>query len=98
MIAILLDNTKHANLCIIEIPEEEREKGTENGLDKIMAKSIPNLKRMKQIIQGLEAQSVPNKMNPNRSKLRHIKIKMAKIRERILKAARERESVIREPQ
>lgn len=86
------------NLCIIEIPEEETEKGTENVFDKIMAKSIPNLKIMKQIIQGLGAQSVPNKMNLNRFKPRHIKIKMAKIRERILKAARERESVIREPQ
>lgn len=39
------------NLCIIEIPEEETEKGTENVFDKIMAKSIPNLKRMKQIIR-----------------------------------------------
>ena len=95
MTAILLDNTKHANLCIIEIPEEEREKGTENVLDKIMAKSIPNLKRMKQIIQGLEAQSVPNKMNPNRSTAWYI-IKMAKVKDkqRILKAAREKQRVI----
>ena len=67
------------NLCVIEIPEEEAEKGTENVFDKIMAKSIPNLKRMKQIIQGLGAQSVPNKMNLNRFKPRHIKLKWQKL-------------------
>ena len=41
--------------------------------------------------QVQEAQRVPNKMNPNRPTLRYTIIKMAKVKERILK------SYIREP-
>ena len=41
----LRDNTKLANLHIIGIPEwEEKEKGTENIFEKIMAENFPNLK------------------------------------------------------
>ena len=72
------------NLCIIEIPEEEAEKGTENVFDKIMAKSIPNLKRMKQIIQGLGAQSVPNKIIPSRPAPRYIIMKVSKMKRYII--------------
>ena len=39
------------------------------------------------------AQRVPNKINPNRPTPRHIIIKMAKVKERILKAAREKQRV-----
>ena len=45
-------------------------------------------------IQVQEAQRVPNKINSNRHKPRHIIIKMAKVKESILKAAREKQSVI----
>ena len=57
-----------------------------------MAENFPNLK-METDIQVHEAQRVPNKMNPNRRIPRHIIIKMAKIKgkERILKAAREKQ-------
>ena len=42
----LWDNIKCANLHIIGIPEgEEREKGTENVFEEIMAKNFPNLKK-----------------------------------------------------
>jgi len=42
-----------------------------------------------------EAQRAPNKLNPNRPISRHIIIKMAKVnaKERILKAAREKQNV-----
>ena len=43
-------------------------------------------------MQVQEAQRVPNKINPNRPTPRHIIIKMAKVKERILKAAREKQS------
>lgn len=39
----LWDNIKHANLCIIEIPE--REKGIKSVLEEIMAEKFPNLKK-----------------------------------------------------
>ena len=59
-----------------------------------MAEKFPNLKKVLDI-QVQEAQTVPNKMNSNRPTPRYIIIKMVKVKERILKAAREK--VIREP-
>ena len=52
-----------------------------------MAQNFPNLKKETDI-QIQEAQMTPNRMNPNRSTLRHIIIKMAKVKdkERILKS------------
>lgn len=62
-----------------------------------MAEKIPNIK--KEIhIQLQEAQKFPNKMNANRLTPKHIIIKTAKVKdkERIPKAAREEELIIRE--
>ena len=58
-----------------------------------MSENFPNLKEMDIKIQ--EAQRAPNKLNPNRPTPRHIIIKMAKVKhkERILKAAREKQGV-----
>ena len=58
-----------------------------------MAENFPNLKHTDIKIQ--EAQRAPNKLNPNRPTPRHIIIKMAKVKdkERILKAAREKQSI-----
>ena len=44
-------------------------------------------------IQIQEAQRAPNKLYPNRTIPRHIIINMAKVKERILKAARETKSI-----
>uniref|UniRef100_A0A4X1SWS6 L1 transposable element RRM domain-containing protein n=1 Tax=Sus scrofa TaxID=9823 RepID=A0A4X1SWS6_PIG len=67
--------------------------GIENILEEIMSENFPNLKETDIKIQ--EAQRAPNKLNPNRPTPRHIIIKMAKVKnkERILKAAREKQSV-----
>ena len=87
------DNIKCAKLCIIVVPEgEEREKGIENVFEEIIAENFPNLKKETDI-RVQEAKRIPNKMNPNRPTARHI-IKMAKVKERILKAAREKQRVI----
>ena len=90
----LWDNIKQANLCIIWIPEgEEKEKGIKNIFEEIMSENVPNLKETDIKIQ--DAQRAPNKLNPNRTTLRHLAIKMAKVKdkERILKAAREKQSI-----
>ena len=88
----LWDDIKWANPCIIGIPGgEEKEKGLENIFEKIMSENFPNLKQTDIKLQ--EAQRAPNKLNPNRPTPRHIIIKMAKVKERILKAARETQSV-----
>ena len=57
-----------------------------------MKENFPNL--VKEIeIQVQEAQRVPNKMDPKRTTIRHIIIKMPKFKDkgRILKAAKEKE-------
>uniref|UniRef100_A0A8D1Y5E5 L1 transposable element RRM domain-containing protein n=1 Tax=Sus scrofa TaxID=9823 RepID=A0A8D1Y5E5_PIG len=90
----LWDNIKRANLRIIGIPEGvEKDKGMENIFEEIIAGNFPNLKDTGFKIQ--EAQRAPNKLNPNRPTPRHIIIKMAKVsdKERILKAAREKQNV-----
>ena len=56
--------------------------------------NFPNLMREK-VTQIQESQRVPNKRNPKRPTARHIIIKMAKLqnKDRILKAAREKQEV-----
>ena len=65
--------------------------GIENIFEEIMAENFPNLKDTDIKIQ--EAQRAPNKLNENKPTLRHIIIKRAKVKdkERILKAAREKQ-------
>ena len=89
------DNMKRNNNLIIGIPVgEEEEQGIENLFEKVMMESFPNLRREK-FTQIQETQRVPSKRNPKRPTERHIIIKMAKfqVKERILKAAREKQEV-----
>ena len=61
-----------------------------------MKENFPKL--VKEIdIQVQEAQRVPNKLDPKRATPRHIIIKMPEVKdkERILKAAREKQSYLR---
>ena len=60
---------------------EEREKKVKNVLDEITAENFPNLKKETDI-QVQEAQTVPNKINPNRHTPRYIIIKTAKVKDR----------------
>ena len=69
-----------------------KEQEIENLFENIMTENYPTL--MKEIeIQVQDAQRVPNKMNPKRHIPRHIIIKMpkAKVKERMLKAVREKQ-------
>ena len=70
---------------------EERGKVIENVFEEIMAENFPNLKKETDM-KVQEVQRVPKKINPNRPTLRHIIVKMAKVKdkERILKAAGEK--------
>ena len=74
----------------------ERAKGTEKIFQEIIAKNFPNMGK-KPLTQIQEAQRVPYKINPRRNTLRHILIKLTKIKdkdkENILKAAREKKQV-----
>ena len=93
------DNMKCNNIHIIGIPEgEEEEQGIENLFEKVMMENFPNLMSEK-VTQIQESQRVPIKRNSKRSTSRHIINKMAKFqdKERILKAAREKQEHTREP-
>ena len=91
----LWDNLKCTNIHIMGLLKgEEREQEMGNLFERIMTENFPNL--VKEVdTQVQEAQRVPNKMNPKKPTPRHIIIKMQKVKdkERILKAAREKQLV-----
>ena len=66
----------------MKVPEEEKkEQEIENIFEKIMTENFPNL--VKEInIQVQEAQIVSNKIKPKRLTLRHIIIKMQKVKDK----------------
>ena len=73
------------------MPEgEEEDQEIENLFEQIMKENFPNLAKQ---IHFQEAQRVPNKLDPKRNTPRHIIIKLPKIKDRILKAARAKERV-----
>ena len=94
-VSSLWDNFKHSNIHIKARAEgEKKEQEIGNLFEKIMKENFPNL--VEEIdMQVQEAQRVPNKMDAKRPTPRHIIIKMPKVKdkERILKAAREKQLV-----
>ena len=92
----LQDIFKHSNIRIIGVPEgEEEEQQIENLFEQIMKENFPNLAKEIDFQEVQEAQRVPKKLDPRRNTPRHIKITLPKIKdkERILKAAKEKETV-----
>ena len=88
----LWDNIKCNNIHIIGVPEgEEREKGPEKIFEEIIVENFPNMGK-EIATQVQEAQRVPYRINPRRNTLRHIVIKLEKIKdkEKLLKAARKK--------
>ena len=67
----------------------------ENLFEKIMKENFPNLAKEIDFQEVQEAQRVPKKLDPRKHTPRHIIITLAKIKdkERVLKAAREKETV-----
>ena len=89
----LWDNIKHTNIQTIGVPEEEEEKKWyEKIFEEIIVENFPKME--KEIVnQVQEAKRVPLRINPRRNMPRHILIKLLKTKhkERILKAAREKQ-------
>ena len=91
----LQDILKRSNIRIIGVPEgEEEEQKIENLFEQIMKENYSNLAKEIDFQEVQEAQRIPKKLDPKRNTPRHI-IKLSKIKdkERILKAAREKETV-----
>ena len=78
------------------MPEgEEEEQEIENLFEQIMKENFPSLAKEIDFQEVQEAQRVPNKLDPRRNTPRTIIITLPKIKnkERILEAAREKETV-----
>ena len=92
----LWNNFKCSNILIIGVPEgEEAGEEIENLLEKIMKENFSNLVKETDFQEVQEAQRVPKKLDPRRNTPRHIIVKLPKIKnkEKILIAAREKETV-----
>jgi len=95
----LWENIKHTNIQTIGFPEEEeKKKGYEKIFEEIIVENFPDME--KEIFdQVQEAGRVPYMVNPRRNTPRNtpthilIKLTMTKHKERILKAAREKQEV-----
>ena len=89
------DHIKWTNIQIIGVPEEEQKKQAyEKIFEEIIVENFPNLG--KEIVnQVQEAHRFQYRIKPKRNMPRHILIKWTKIKhkERILKAAREKQQV-----
>ena len=83
---------QHSNYSVQE--EEEKNKGYGKFLKEIIVENFPNMEK-ERVIQVQEAQRVPYRINPMRNTPRHILIKLTKTKhkERILKAAKEKQQV-----
>ena len=77
------------------MPEEEEEQEIENLFENIMKKNFPNLAKEIDFQEVQEAQRVQKKLDPRNHTPRNIIITLPKIKykERILEAAREKETV-----
>ena len=92
----LWDNFKRSNIRIIRVPEgDEEEQEMENLFEQIMKENFPNQAKERDFQEVQEAQRVPKKLDPRRNTPRQIILKLLKVKdkERILKAAREKETV-----
>ena len=81
----------HANICLTGILEEERETRPEKIFEEIIAEDFSNIGK-EVVNQVQEVQRVSCRINPRRTTLRHIVIKLTKIKDKdkILKATREK--------
>ena len=89
------DKVKSTNIRIIGVPEEEeKKKGTEKIFEEIIVENFLNMGN-EIVNQVQEAQRVAYRINQRRNMPRHILIKLSNIKykEKILKAAREKQQI-----
>ena len=87
----LWDNITCTNIQSTEFPED-KVKASEKIVQETIVESFPNI-RKRIVNQPQEVQRGPYKVNPRGNMLRHILIKLSKIKykEKILKAARKKQ-------
>ena len=87
---------KRSNIRIIGVPEgEKEEQKIENLFEQIMKENFPSRAKEIDFQEVQEAQRVPKKLDPRRNTPSHIIIALSKLKqkERILEAAREKDTV-----
>ena len=91
----LQDIFKHSNIRIIGVPEGEEDQEIENIFEQIMKENFPNLEKEIDFQEVQQAQRIPKKLDPRRNTPRHTIITLPKIKdkERILEAARDKDTV-----
>ena len=92
----LWDSFKHSNIRITGVPEgEEEQQEIEYLFEQIMKENFPSLAKEIDFQEVQEAHRVPKKLDPKRNTPKDTIITLAKIKdkERILKAAREKDTV-----
>ena len=92
----LQDILKCSNIQITGVPEgEEGQHKIENLFEQIMKENFPNLAKEIDFQEVQEAQRVPKNLDPRRNTPRHIIVTLPKVKqkERILEAAREKDTV-----
>ena len=91
----LQDIFQRSNIQIIGVPEEEEEQQIQNLFEQIIKENLPHLAKEIDFQEVQEVQEVPKKLDPRRNTPQHIIITLPKItqKERILEAAREKETV-----
>ena len=89
------DIFKHSNIRITGVPEGEEEQEIENLFEQIMKENFPNMAKEVDFQEVQEALRVPKKLDPRMNTPRHIIITLPKVKdkERILEAAREKDTV-----
>ena len=91
----LWDNIKLTNILITGVPEEEeKKKGSQKIFEEIIVENFPHMR--KEIVnQVQEVQRVPYRIHARRNTPRHILIELSKLKykEKILKAAREKQQI-----
>ena len=77
------------------MPEGEQQQEIENLFEQIIKENFPNLAKEIDLQEVQEAQRVPKKLDPRSDTSRNVIIKLSKIndKERILKTAREKDTV-----
>ena len=89
------DNIKCTNVLTIGLPEEEKKKGSEKIFEEIIVENFPNMGK-ETVNKVQKVQRVPYRTNLRRNMPRNIPIKLSKIKykEKILKAAREKQHIL----
>ena len=78
----LWDNLKHSKIQITGVPVNEKQQEIENLFEQIMKENFPSLVKEIEFQEVQEAQRVPKKLDPKRNILRHIIVKLPKIKDR----------------